>query len=113
MRDQATVADIPQACNLARQFVDGLDREAFLTDEKTQAAVLHEITIVGEAVKRLSTDLRDEHPSIPWRLIAGMRDRLIHQYNAVDLEEVWKTVTEDLPVLIADLEALRSTPDGS
>ena len=113
MRDQATVADILRACNLARQFVDGLDREAFLADEKTQAAVLHEITIVGEAVKRLSSDLRDARPNIPWRLISGMRDRLIHQYNTVDLEEVWKTVTDDLPVLIADLEALSSTPDRS
>lgn len=106
-RDQATLVDILRACNLARQFVAGLDREAFLQDEKTQAAVLHEITIVGEAVKRLSGDFHDAQPKIPWRLIAGMRDRLIRQYDAVDLDAVWKTVTEDLPVLIADLEALR------
>ena len=70
----------------------------------TQAAVLHEITIVGKAVKRLSSGFRDTQANVQWRLIAGMRDRLIHQYNTVDLEEVWKTVTEDLLVLITDLE---------
>jgi uncharacterized protein with HEPN domain len=115
-RDQATLADILRACTLAQQFVIGLDFEAFVTDDKTQAAVLHEITIIGEAVKRLSTAFRDAQPAVPWRLIAGMRDRLIHQYDAVDLEEVWKTVTSDLPKLVADLEALRlrpSEPDGS
>ena len=64
-RDRATVADILRACNLARQFIGGLDREAFLQDEKTQAAVLHEITIVGEAVKRLSGGYRNARPNIP------------------------------------------------
>jgi uncharacterized protein with HEPN domain len=113
IRDQATLADILRACDLARQFVDGLDLEAFLTDEKSQAAVLHEITIVGGAVKRLSNDFREAQPDIPWRLIAGMRDRLIHRYNTVDLEEVWKTVTTDVPALVADLEALRSAPTES
>ena len=110
-RDQATLADILQACNLAQQFVVGLDRDAFLVDQKTQAAVLHEITDVGEAVKRLSTALPDAQTTIPTRLIAGMRDRLIHQYDAVDLEEVWKTVTTDLPKLVTDLEALIAPPD--
>ena len=112
-RDQATIIDILRACNLARQFVDDLDHAAFATDEKTQAAVLHELTIIGEAVKRLSSDFREAHPRIPWRLIAGMRDRLIHQYDAVDLDEVWKTVTTDLPALIADLQAPGTTSDQS
>src|SRR3954470_18682963 len=90
-RDRATLTDIVRACRLACQFVDGLDRDAFIDDLKTQAAVLHELTIVGEAVKRLSDTIRTEQPSIPWRLIAGMRDWLIHQYDTVDLEEVWRT----------------------
>jgi uncharacterized protein with HEPN domain len=109
-RDEATLADILRACRLAAQFVDGLDRDGFLDDLKTQAAVLHEIMIVGEGVKRLSDELRATNPRIPWRLIAGMRDRLIHQYDAVDLEEVWRTVTVDLPSLTRDLEAIQSSP---
>jgi uncharacterized protein with HEPN domain len=107
-RDQATLADIVRACRLAAQFIDGLDRDGFLDDLKTQAAVLHEIMIVDEGVKRLSEELRAGFPSIPWRLIAGMRDRLIHQYDAVDLEEVWRTVTSDLPTLAEDLEKLQT-----
>jgi uncharacterized protein with HEPN domain len=91
---------------LARQFIDGLDRDSFLDDLKTQAAVLHEIVLIGEGVKRLSDDLRGANPGVPWRLIAGMRDRLIHQYDAVDLEEVWRTVTTDIPRLAQDLERL-------
>lgn len=107
-RDQATLADIVRACRLAAEFIGELNRDLFLDDLKTQAAVLHEIMIIGEGVKRLSDEIRAAHPSIPWRLIAGMRDRLIHQYDAVDLEEVWRTVTADLPTLAEALEKLQS-----
>ena len=85
-RDQATIADILRACRLAVQFVGGLDGESFLEDLKTQAAVLHEIMIIGEGVRRLSDDFQAANASIPWLLIAGMRNRLIHQYDTVDLE---------------------------
>jgi uncharacterized protein with HEPN domain len=107
-RDQASLADILRACHLAVQFIQGLDCDAFFTDQKTQAAVLHEIMILGEGVKRLSDELRTSQPSIPWRLIAGMWDRLIHEYDTVDLEEVWRTVTQDIPTLIQNLERLQS-----
>src|SRR6266536_324077 len=110
-RDQATLADMLRAAGLARQFVSGLDHDGFLDDLKTQAAVLHEITIIGEAAKRLSDGFRAAHSGVPWRLIAGMRDPLIHHYDTVDLDEVWKTVTTDIPALIADLEWLASPPE--
>jgi uncharacterized protein with HEPN domain len=110
-RDRAALTDMLRAAGLARQFIAGLDSDAFFGDLKTQAAVLHEIMIVGEGAKRLSADLRESHPDVPWRLIAGMRDRLIHQYNAVDLEEVWQTVMRDLPTLAARLEAILLSAD--
>ena len=66
--------------------------------------------LIGEGVRRLSDGFRAAHPGIPWRLIAGMRDRLIHQYDAVDLDEVWKTATTDIPALIQDLKVLLSRP---
>jgi uncharacterized protein with HEPN domain len=78
----------------------------FLGDAKTQSAVLHQLLIVGEAVKRLSPEFRAAHPAVPWRLIAGTRDKLIHFYEGVDLEEVWKMVTSDLPQLIRQIEPL-------
>lgn len=107
-RDQTTLADIVRAAQLAGEFIEGLDRESFLSDRKSQAAVLHQIMLIGEGVRRLSDELRAAHPGIPWRLIAGMRNRLIHQYDAVDLEEVWKTVTSEIPGLIQALKALQS-----
>jgi uncharacterized protein with HEPN domain len=62
--------------------------------------------VIGEAVKRLSEEFRGQHPQIPWTRIAGMRDKLIHQYDAVDLDEVWKTITKDIVPLISFLEPL-------
>jgi uncharacterized protein with HEPN domain len=71
----------------------------FLTDPRTQDAVLRKLEIIGEAVKHLSAELRAENNDIPWRQIAGMRDMLIHDYFGVDLELVWNVVERDLPAL--------------
>jgi len=81
-------------------------KEAFLNDLKTQSATLHQLMVIGEAVRRLSREFRDQHPEIPWSLIAGMRDHLIHAYDAVDLDEVWKTTTIDVRDLLAKIESL-------
>jgi uncharacterized protein with HEPN domain len=78
----------------------------FLEDAKTQSAVLHQLLIIGEAAKRMSPEFRATHPEVPWRLIAGTRDKLIHFYEGVDLEEVWRMVTSDLPDLISRIEPL-------
>ncbi|MEX2138381.1 MAG: DUF86 domain-containing protein [Pirellulales bacterium] len=102
-RDDATIGDIVKCCDLIGQFIAGQDRDAFLADVKTQSAVLHQLLIIGEAAKRLSQDFRDQRSAIPWRKIAGMRDKLIHGYDAVDLEEVWKTAVTDVPILAAAL----------
>lgn len=88
------------------RFASGLSRETFLGDEKTQSAVVHQLLLVGEATKRLSDEFRDGRPEVPWRDIARMRDRLIHHYDAVDLDEVWKSVETDVPDLLARLEPL-------
>jgi uncharacterized protein with HEPN domain len=77
---------------------------AFLDDIKTQSSVLHQLMVLGEAVKRLSDGFRTRHHEIPWSLMAGMRDKLIHGYGIVDLEEVWKTANRDMPDLLRWLE---------
>jgi uncharacterized protein with HEPN domain len=105
-RDDATALDIVLACRRILRFASGLSRETFLGDEKTQSAVVHQLLLIGEATKRLSDAFRDNHSEVPWRDIARMRDRLIHHYDAVDLEEVWKTVEADVPDLLARLEPL-------
>ena len=109
-RDEASVLDIILACRRILDFTKGQGLVAFLADAKTQAAVLHEIQVIGEATKRLSDPFRDSHPTVPWSDIAGMRDKLIHDYDDVDLEEVWKVVDLDIPTLLAYLEPLTRKP---
>ena len=105
-RDSATLLDMLKAARLAVQFKAGFDKVTFLDDTRTQSAILHQLLVLGEAVKRLSEEFRALHPEVPWRMVAGMRDKLIHEYDAVDLDEAWKTVSSDIPRLIALLEPL-------
>jgi len=105
-RDNATLLDILKAARLVTEFKGKLAKKAFLRDIKTQSAILHQLLVIGEAVKRLSEDFRARHREIPWLRIAGMRDKLIHAYDAVDLDEVWKTTTKDIAPLISFLEPL-------
>ena len=107
-RDEAHVLDILKAARLAIDFKGAASKADFLADVKTQSAVLHQLLVIGEAVKRLSPEFRVTHPNVPWKLIAGTRDKLIHFYDGVDLEEVWRMLTSDLPDLISQIES--STP---
>ena len=96
--------DICQAARKALEFVEGVAYEDFLADEKTVYAVVRALEIVGEAAKRIPQDIRDRYPQIPWRSMAGIRDKLIHDYVNVSLEVVWKTLSEDLPTLLPMIE---------
>jgi uncharacterized protein with HEPN domain len=105
-RDEAALLDMARALRLIIEFTQQMEEPSFLDDLKTQSAVLHQLLVLGEAVKRLSPEFRARHPEIPWTLIAGMRDNLIHEYDSVDLEEVWRTTERDVPRLLASLEPL-------
>lgn len=109
-RDEATLLDIERAAWLIIEFTREMDEEVFLDDVKTQSAVLHQLLVLGEAVKRLSLEFRGQHQGIPWALIAGMRDNLIHEYDTVDLDEVWGTAKRDVPRLLLSLD-LMQPPD--
>jgi uncharacterized protein with HEPN domain len=80
-RDIASLLDIAKTAKQVLKFKGNLDKTAFLQDDKTQSAILYQLLIIGEAVKRLSQELRQQHPEIPWSLMAGIRDNLIHQYD--------------------------------
>ncbi|MBC8314569.1 MAG: DUF86 domain-containing protein [Bacteroidales bacterium] len=89
-----------------QSFVSEMDYDQFASDVKTQDAVIRNFEIIGEATKRISPDFRNKYSEIPWSDMAGMRDRLIHDYLEVDLEIVWKTATEDLPPLVTLIERI-------
>jgi uncharacterized protein with HEPN domain len=105
-RDRASLLDISRAAQKVLQYKGDLNKTAFLNDDKTQSAIVFQLLIIGEAVKRISPELRSQHPKIPWPLIAKMRDSLIHRYDDIDLDEVWKTSDADLPTLLIALEPL-------
>ena len=96
--------DICQAARKALDFIEGVAYEDFAADDKTVYAVVRALEIVGEATKRIPQDVRDRYPQIPWRSMAGIRDKLIHDYVNVSLEVVWRTLTEDLPPLLPMIE---------
>ncbi len=96
--------DIRLAASKALEFVTGTDYEHFVRDDKTVYAVVRALEVLGEATKRIPTEIRDRFPEIPWRSMAGIRDKLIHDYVSVNLEVVWRTVTEDLPPLLPQIE---------
>jgi uncharacterized protein with HEPN domain len=81
-------------------------KEAFLVDSRTQDAVLRNIEIIGEAVRGITDETRGLHPEIPWKEMAGMRDRIIHDYFRVDVEVVWDVVSQDLPPLREQIASL-------
>jgi uncharacterized protein with HEPN domain len=100
-RDSASVMDIFLAGQRVLTFAQGLNRSELEKDVMRHSAILYQIEIMGEATKRLSSHYRNQHPEIPWKDIAGMRDIIIHQYDRIDFDVVWDVTQDNIPKLLA------------
>jgi len=100
---RAYLQDMLEAIQRILAYVDGLDYEAFREDYKTQDAVLRNLEVLGEAAKRIPTEIIEQYPELPWQAMARTRDRLIHHYFGVNLDIVWGIVELELPDVVAKL----------
>ena len=100
MRDYILyLEDILKAIEAIKDFVKGMSFNEFAADDKTSSAVIRKLEIIGEATKKIPTQIRDKYPNVPWKTMARMRDVLIHGYFGVDFNIVWDTIKKDLPLI--------------
>ena len=105
-RDRGSLLDILEQIRIIGEHLNGITLDTFLTDVLRQDAVLRRIEIIGEAATRLSSNFRDAHPEVEWRVIRDMRNFLIHVYDMVNYNKVWETVQNDLEPLKQAVEKI-------
>jgi uncharacterized protein with HEPN domain len=103
------LTDIVTAIDEVEEFTHGMSYAEFAADKKTINAVIRSLEVLGEATKRIPPAVREQHPEVPWKNMAGMRDVLIHDYMGVDLKTVWKVAKERLPALRNDVQGILAT----
>jgi uncharacterized protein with HEPN domain len=108
-REQLYLSDILEAAAAIEGFLAGCDRETFLDNDLLRSAVLHKLTIIGEAAARLPSEFREQHPEIPWADIVAFRNIAVHAYFSVEWPIVWVAATEDTPELGRQIASILET----
>ena len=98
--------DIVEAINRVESYVQDITRSQFEIDRMRFDAVVRNLEIIGEAVKRVPNSIRENHPNVAWRQIAGLRDRLIHAYFDIDIDIIWDVVQSELPILKSEIQRI-------
>ena len=106
-RDKEHLDDIHEAMQRIAAYIQGLTYEGFMDDPKTQDAVIRNLQVMGEATKKLSVRLREAYPQIPWREIAGMRDKIVHEYFGINYDIVWTVASLEAPQLVPQIEQIQ------
>ncbi|HOW53723.1 MAG TPA: DUF86 domain-containing protein [Syntrophorhabdaceae bacterium] len=106
--DTELLQDILECASRIVTYIDNIDYETFRHDLKTQDAVIRNLEIIGEAVKLVSGQTKKNHMDVPWKEIAGTRDKLIHDYFGVNIDVVWNVIKDDLPVLMTKLRNIKT-----
>jgi uncharacterized protein with HEPN domain len=109
-KDETYLRHILDAIADMERFMEGVSKASFVKNREKQYAVIRAFEIIGEATKSLSKDLRKNNPQVPWKTIAGMRDKLIHQYFGVNIELVWTVVQENIPQLRKEIKKILKGP---
>ena len=106
------VKDILEAIKAIEKFVEGMDFESFKEDDKTSSAVIRKFEIIGEATKNIPQSIKEKYPPIPWKEMAGFRDKLIHFYFGIKYDIVWDTIKLRLPELRNNIERILKGLEG-
>ncbi len=109
-RDVQSLLDMLQSAEIVMDYISGRSRNDLATDLQLQDAIVRRLLIIGEAAKRVSEPTRNRLTTIPWSVINGMRNRLVHEYDGIDLDVVWDTAVKSLPRLILELKKVIPTP---
>jgi len=105
-RDDSYLVDILESAKIALDYISDKTWDMFNKDVQCQDAVIRRIEIIGEAAQRVSNETRGKYPQIPWHEMAGMRNLVIHEYDVVDINQVWDTVHNKIPSLIKELSKI-------
>jgi uncharacterized protein with HEPN domain len=104
--DSESIRDIREAVRRIDIYLEGLKYDEFIQDIKSQDAVVRNLEIIGEAAKNISNGLKKKHPDVPWKELAGLRDRLIHQYFGINFDIVFQIAKEELPPINQKIEKI-------
>ncbi|HYL13650.1 MAG TPA: DUF86 domain-containing protein [Terriglobales bacterium] len=106
--DRLFLLDIIACAESIQSFVRQKSREDYKNDKLLQSALLHELSVIGEAGTKVSDALQDKYPAVPWREISGFRNQIVHAYFSLDLDIVWETVAKDVPELWVQVKEILS-----